>query len=191
MPLPPAILAASWTIGPIELVAILLLAGALVALVVALRGGAAVPGRSDSMPTEDTIAGRAAAEELRTLIVEARALSDELAEQFDQRSEELRRLMAQAERMSRQLPLPSAEQELKPQEAPPAALPPGPPTVAEAESIAMPVRGRHDAYSEGHEPDPIAREIYRLSDAGLPPVEIASRLGQHTGKVELILALRR
>jgi hypothetical protein len=39
--------------------------------------------------------------------------------------------------------------------------------------------------------DPMAREIYQLSDQGLPPVEIARRLGQHTGKVELILALRR
>jgi hypothetical protein len=33
--------------------------------------------------------------------------------------------------------------------------------------------------------------IYDLADQGLAPAEIASRLGQHSGKIELILALRR
>ena len=39
--------------------------------------------------------------------------------------------------------------------------------------------------------DPITTQIYRLADEGLPPVEIARRLSQHTGKVELIIALRQ
>ncbi len=34
-------------------------------------------------------------------------------------------------------------------------------------------------------------QICQLADAGHSPLEIAKRLGQHTGKVELILALRR
>lgn len=38
--------------------------------------------------------------------------------------------------------------------------------------------------------DPLSRQIYALADQGLKPVEIAGRLEQHTGKVELILALR-
>ena len=38
--------------------------------------------------------------------------------------------------------------------------------------------------------DPLSLEIYRLSDAGDAPNVIAQQLGQHTGKVELILALR-
>ncbi len=38
--------------------------------------------------------------------------------------------------------------------------------------------------------DPLSLEIYRLSDAGIAPNIIAQQLGQHTGKVELILALR-
>lgn len=42
-----------------------------------------------------------------------------------------------------------------------------------------------------HDGDPLAGEVYRLADSGLPPVQIAQKLGQHTGKVELILALRR
>ncbi len=39
--------------------------------------------------------------------------------------------------------------------------------------------------------DPLSRQIYDLADRGLPPVEIARQLSQHTGKVELILALRQ
>jgi hypothetical protein len=42
----------------------------------------------------------------------------------------------------------------------------------------------------GNDPEALAQQIYRLSDAGLTPSEIAQRLGQHTGKVELIIALR-
>lgn len=38
--------------------------------------------------------------------------------------------------------------------------------------------------------DPITRDVYRLADEGCSPVQIAQRLEQHTGKVELILALR-
>src|SRR5688572_21676833 len=41
------------------------------------------------------------------------------------------------------------------------------------------------------EADPLNTQVYTLADEGLPPVEIARQLQQHTGKVELILALRR
>ncbi len=39
--------------------------------------------------------------------------------------------------------------------------------------------------------DPLSRQVYDLSDRGLPSVEIARQLNQQTGKVELILALRQ
>jgi hypothetical protein len=39
--------------------------------------------------------------------------------------------------------------------------------------------------------DPLSRQVYDLSDQGLAPIEIARQLNQHTGKVELILALRQ
>lgn len=39
-------------------------------------------------------------------------------------------------------------------------------------------------------PDPLTSEIYRLADQGLSHVEVARKLNQHVGKVELILALR-
>lgn len=38
--------------------------------------------------------------------------------------------------------------------------------------------------------DPLTAEVYRLADHGATPQEIAARLDQHPGKVELILALR-
>jgi hypothetical protein len=38
--------------------------------------------------------------------------------------------------------------------------------------------------------DPLTRDIYTLADAGHSASAIAQQLGQHTGKVELILALR-
>ncbi|MFP4144703.1 MAG: hypothetical protein ACLFV3_06125 [Phycisphaeraceae bacterium] len=39
--------------------------------------------------------------------------------------------------------------------------------------------------------DPLSRSVCKLADEGLDPREIAGRLGEHVGKVELILALRR
>lgn len=39
--------------------------------------------------------------------------------------------------------------------------------------------------------DPVADRVYELADSGRSPVEIAGALQEHTGKVELILALRR
>lgn len=41
------------------------------------------------------------------------------------------------------------------------------------------------------EPDPLRRDIYQLADAGHSPLQIAQKLHEHLGKVELILALRR
>lgn len=44
--------------------------------------------------------------------------------------------------------------------------------------------------SDAHD-DPLTRSIYELADAGKAAQQIASELNEHTGKVELILALRR
>lgn len=38
--------------------------------------------------------------------------------------------------------------------------------------------------------DPMARSVYELADQGLDAAQIAQRLNEHVGKVELILALR-
>jgi len=41
------------------------------------------------------------------------------------------------------------------------------------------------------ERDPFTQQVYDLADAGKNPVEIASQLNEQTGKVELVLALRK
>ncbi len=40
------------------------------------------------------------------------------------------------------------------------------------------------------DPDPVSREIFRLADDGRSPAEIAQKLDEQIGKVQLILALR-
>lgn len=40
------------------------------------------------------------------------------------------------------------------------------------------------------DPDPVSREIFRLADDGRSPSEIAQKLDEQVGKVQLILALR-
>jgi len=39
--------------------------------------------------------------------------------------------------------------------------------------------------------DPLPRRVHRLAEQGMTPEQIAKELGEHIGKVELILALRR
>ncbi len=39
--------------------------------------------------------------------------------------------------------------------------------------------------------DELSQRVYELADSGLTPASVARELGEHTGKVELILALRQ
>jgi len=57
------------------------------------------------------------------------------------------------------------------------------------ETIEAKPRGRVMT-SEPQVADPIHQQVYQLRDAGYAPVDIARRLQQPTGQVELILALR-
>lgn len=51
--------------------------------------------------------------------------------------------------------------------------------------------GRQGAVRVSACADPVADRVYELADSGRSAVEIAGALQEHTGKVELILALRR
>ncbi len=46
------------------------------------------------------------------------------------------------------------------------------------------------SHHHAHQADPLTREVYALADQGIGPHDIAEQLGEHIGKVELILALR-
>ena len=47
-----------------------------------------------------------------------------------------------------------------------------------------------DTIPEAEQESEMARAVYRMADTGSDPVEIAKVLGEHVGKIELILALR-
>lgn len=57
-------------------------------------------------------------------------------------------------------------------------------------SVRIPERPGAPSAFLRHHADPITDRIYQLADKGVPSVEIARELDEHTGKVDLILALR-
>lgn len=65
---------------------------------------------------------------------------------------------------------------------------------------ALRAAGQHSSESKAPQPDPSQpespgdtryQEIYLLADYGYPPAEIAARLGNPVGEIELILSLRK
>jgi hypothetical protein len=99
-------------------------------------------------------------EPVASYMADARELADLLGDRLDRQAHRLERLIAQADEKIRRLERRQSEAE------------PGPG-----------IHPRHDS-------DPLNQQVYDLADSGLPAVEIARTLQQHTGKVELILALR-
>ena len=102
------------------------------------------------------------------LMVEVEQLSKRLSAQLDAKTVQLERMLDRADATITQL-----------QKLTPGALdrdpmsPPPPPPAASAPPD-----------------DPLAQSVYELADQGHDPPAIASRIGEHVGKVELILALR-
>jgi len=126
-----------------------------------------------------------ASEPLQVLKVEAAELAQELAARLDSKAERLEQLLAETdakltELEARHQALRSASPQVEERGNGSAARKPGgpdpaPPPTPEPEQPA----------------DPFVARVYELSDEGLGPVEIARKLDQQVGKVELILALRR
>lgn len=106
--------------------------------------------------------------DLRTMMVELEELSRDFGSKLDAKTIQLQKLVSEAEQKIAEL------QRLVDGGAAP---PPG-----AAEPKIEPI----DAG-----PDPLARSVYDLSDAGHDPGEIATKLSEPIGKVELILALRQ
>jgi len=55
----------------------------------------------------------------------------------------------------------------------------------------LPVAERKPLPTPAPATDGFTRRVYELADRGMKPVEIAAELQEHTGKIELMLALRR
>jgi len=112
--------------------------------------------------------------DLETLMTEIEDLAKRLEQRLDAKSERVEKLLADIDRRIAEL---SRLQGQAP--APGAGAPP---------SL---------KFDRGSEPsqelpnDPLSRSVYELADAGHAPPEIARRLNEQVGKVELILALRR
>lgn len=161
----------------------LMLAG-VVMLIVVLMGNIKKKSRrrgkeEDLEPHERIEAIRQQANESRSVLdtrtAETAALVREMTALLDNRSEKLEILIQQAdERITRLERLSQeAEQRLTPRHS-------------ETKSTPEPARPESTLAS-----DALRQQIYDLADQGHATNEIAQRLGQHAGKVELILALRR
>ena len=124
-------------------------------------------------------------------------LGKRLADELDTRADRLEKLIADADdRLSRLERLTAASVYLAPEST--SALTevkhfgprdPAQPTHGAPAPSAIPTH--RSAAAVIAEIDPLAGEVYKLADTGLLPVQIAQKLSQHTGKIELLLALRR
>ncbi|HBS28705.1 MAG TPA: hypothetical protein DEB06_04470 [Phycisphaerales bacterium] len=105
--------------------------------------------------------------ELEALMSDVRELTRLCAAQIDARTAKLERLVERAEGVASRL------------------------EGAPARTGSARIESRRVTPSSGEPPpDPLAERVYALADAGRSPVEIASELSEHVGKVELVLALR-
>lgn len=132
--------------------------------------------------------------DLEGLMVEIEQLAKRLGSQLDAKSIQIEKLIDDADLRIAQL-----QQAMKDQHSPPSPefkTPPSPESQASSAGSAEPVQEQRDPAAQATDPtepsaDPLANEVHRLADAGQTPPQIAKQLGEHVGKVELILALRQ
>ena len=120
--------------------------------------------------------------DLESLMVEIEQLAKRFSTQLDAKAIHLEKLVAEAdERIGRLQNLSNASDR---REAEAGAL--------SARSVAEQpgTDGGAGASGQNQGPDALAASVYALADAGHDPEAISGRLGEHVGKVELILALR-
>lgn len=113
--------------------------------------------------------------DLRQMMVELEELTRRFSAQLDAKSIKIEKLMEEADQKIARLEL------LRGDATPPAPLAePRPEPAPEAQAI-----------TSGAPVDPLASRIYQLADSGQSSVQIAKRLDEQIGKIELILALRQ
>lgn len=116
-------------------------------------------------------------DELEHLMVDINRMAKDLGAQLDAKIVRIEKANREADERIAQLQAliesRSAPHAIKPSHSEPVAT--APPSV-------------HDAQPPA---DPIAAEVYKLADQGKGASDIAQALGEHVGKVELILALRQ
>jgi len=184
------------------LLAVLLLAfGILLAIYLLLRhqyltrpraAAARAPARAPDERMEEIRRRAEAADPLRTVTVEATELARRLGTELDNKAERLEQLLAEADERIAALEAarePVASHGLE--GTPPAGRRPLPPD-GETRRTSLPQGDRHRSPAPPADAsrDPFVTRVYQLADEGLEPLEIARRLDQGVGKVELVLGLR-
>jgi hypothetical protein len=140
--------------------------------------------------------------DLQAMAVEIEALAKRLTAQVEEQALRLEKLIGEAEdaiarleqveAQARQaVPLTAKEQGIAAEMLAEATAPRTGAAVGLEAAKPLPVVTVGVSAPRPYEPDdPLARNVYQLADSGLKPLEIARRLDEHVGKVELILALR-
>jgi hypothetical protein len=139
--------------------------------------------------------------DLRTMMVELEDLTRRFSAQLDAKSVRLDHMMQEADAKMAQLrqmieaaggdpntATPTNDNTSQVEALPEAVQAPAP-SAADANPDSSEVSAPVEA-TPTDEDDPLKRRIYELDDGGQTSVEIATELGEHVGKVELILALR-
>lgn len=106
--------------------------------------------------------------DLERVMLEIEEMAKRLSAELDAKALRLERLLAEAEHKAQQLQSahqPPGEDQLQ--------------TILAAPAAPSPL-----------DDDPLTRSVCALADQGLTSLQIAQRLGEHAGKIELILALR-
>jgi hypothetical protein len=161
------------------------------------RAGAEThPRLSRQTPTGQSATARGR-ETLDHLMVEVQELTRLCAAQMENRALRLEKLIREAdERIARLEALEHATRSADPWDAGRGGPPslrydnPRPHAPSGASTSARPSQGGRASLLAEDDMDPLTRRVYTLADQGLTPVEIAGRLEEQVGKVELILALR-
>ena len=149
---------------------VLLMTPALIRLWRTRRGQ---PSRGTGIPVFGVRSRRSEIAEVERLVRDLRALTAECTRELDERAARLEALLQRAEAAGRRV----VHQH---DDTPALSVQPGI-EVKQVGFAGAPGRGS---------PDPLAKQVYELADAGRSPVEIAGELDEGVGKVELILALR-
>jgi hypothetical protein len=145
--------------------------------------------------------------DLEDLMAEIEGLAKRFSAQLDARALDLERRLRQADakiaeldRLLERAGTASAARANEPREPladsgaasptqPPGATTPSPPAARAPKTLARAPTQAPDPGVEGPT-DRLSREVLRLAESGLAPPDIAARLQEHVGKIELILALR-
>ena len=125
--------------------------------------------------------------DLRQMMVELEELTRRFSAQLDAKSVKIEKLIEEADEKITKL------QQLQSEASEPAAPAPKSAKPARAKKTAPPKPAPPKPEPADQTPpvDPLAKQIYNLADSGQTSIQIAKRLDEQIGKVELILALRQ